>query len=278
MDARKEREWAVILGVSQGTGAAIARAVAREAGLNVFGAHRGRHVEAAAGVERDVRAAGGDVSMWVADAGNAEAARSGAEALARIAGRGRVRLFVHSIANASVGTLASGATDQLSARQIGKTFESMAHSFVYWSQELVARGLLAPGARLIGLTNPIVDSLIPRLSLVAATKAALAVYVRELARELGPAGYRVNLINFGLVDSRAASVAFDGDAWERAKARASAVTPAGRLCTVEEVARLVSILVGPGGEWFNGATIDFTGGMTQGLLGVALHAGEGMAP
>ena len=261
-------DWAVVLGASQGTGAAVARAVAETAGLNIFAAHRGHYADAARALERDIVAAGRRAHFWVADAGTVEGARNGTEALAGLAGKRSVRLFVHSIANASLGSLASSG-DQLTARQIEKTFESMAHSFVYWAQALRERDLLAPSARLIGFTNPIVDSLIPRLGLIAATKAALAIYVKQLARELGPEGHRVNLINFGLVESRASEIAFDNAGWRRHKARTIAMTPAGRLCTVEEVGRLVCTLVGPQGEWFNGATIDFTGGQTHGLLGFA---------
>ena len=73
----------------------------------------------------------------------------------------------------------------------------MAHSFIYWVQELVAQDLLAPGAQLLGLSNPIVDQVVSGTVLVAATKAALEIYVRHFARELGPRGYRCNLLKFG---------------------------------------------------------------------------------
>ena len=147
----------------------------------------------------------------------------------------------------------------------------MAHSFVYWTQELVAHGMLAPGARLVGLTNPVVGSLVHGLGLVAATKAALEVYVRQLAAELGPRGYRVNLVNYGLVDTPAGRAGFPEGQWDDVMKRAARVTPARRLCTVEEVGGLVSFLCSDAGAWFNGATIDFTGGMTHSLLGYILN-------
>ncbi len=49
------------------------------------------------------------------------------------------------------------------------------------------------------------------------------------------------------------------------------MNPSGRMCTVEEVARFVSVLVGDDVDWFNGATIDFTGGMTLRLLDLVLN-------
>src|SRR5262245_14720970 len=119
----EEPQWAVVLGVSAGTGAAIARAVARGPGLHVFGAHRGRHPEEAERVAADVGAASRRAVMWVADAGNAESASRGADALLATAGPRSVRLFVHSIANASLGRLASGESDQVVSRQVHKTFD-----------------------------------------------------------------------------------------------------------------------------------------------------------
>ena len=266
--------WAVILGCSAGTGAAIAHAVARDPGLHIFGIHRGQHPDSAAAVEADTIAAKRRVILRTDEAGTEESAARGAEAILQAVGRTQVRLFVHSIANASIGPLVAGRGQVLSARQIEKTFDSMAHSFVYWVRELVARDLLAPGARLLGLTNPIGDSLVSGLGLIAAAKAALEIYVRQLAVELGPRGYRVNLLNFGLVDTAAGRIAFPPEIWERVKARASRVTPARRLCTVEEVGRFVSLLAGDATEWFNSATIDFTGGMTHSLLGTVLNQEE----
>jgi NAD(P)-dependent dehydrogenase (short-subunit alcohol dehydrogenase family) len=264
-------EWAVILGASAGTGAAVARAVAASPGLHVFGAHRGHHPEEAERVAADVARAGKRAVLWVADAGNAEGAARGADAVLAAAGPGRVRLFVHSIANASLGRLASRGADQVVTRQVQKTFDSMAHSFVYWTQELLARDLLAPGARLLGLTNPLSESLLHNCGLVAASKAALEMYVRHLAFELGPLGHRVNLLKFPTVITPAVEKVYAPDVLARLEDAHRRMIPAGRMCTLEEVAAFVAFLAGDGGEWFNGATIDFTGGMTQSLLDLVLN-------
>ena len=265
--------WAVILGASAGTGAAVARAVARDPGLNVFGAHRGRHVEEAAAVERDVVEAGRRAIMWVADAGDVEGAGAGAAALLAAAGPRSVKLFVHSIANASLGRLASPGSDRVAPRQVHKTFDSMAHSFVFWTQEMLERDLLAPSARLVGLTNPLDGSLLGNCPLVAASKAALEAYVRHLAFELGPLGHRVNLLKFPTVITPAVRKVYAPEVLARLEDTHRRMIPAGRMITLEEVAGLVSMLAGDRGEWFNGATIDFTGGMTQSLLDLVLNRG-----
>jgi NAD(P)-dependent dehydrogenase (short-subunit alcohol dehydrogenase family) len=263
-------KWAVVLGVTGGTGRAAAVALARDPGLNVFGMHRGHWGDEAKRVEEEVTAAGAKCHVRVADAGAYEHVVEAVEELAQVAGPGSVKVLVHAIANASYGTyLPSARWGGKSFRpdQIEKTFASMAHSFVWWAQELSRRGLLAEdGARLIALTNPMVDSIVHGWGLVAATKSALDAYVRHLGFEMGPAGHRVVLVKFGLVETRAVMVAFKPEQWSRIKTGSAAGTPHQRICTVEEVARFLSYLAGPGGEWFNARTIDFTGGQGGAML------------
>ncbi|MSP62259.1 MAG: SDR family oxidoreductase [Myxococcales bacterium] len=258
--------WAIVLGASSGTGAAVARAVAHDPGLSLYGVHRGHWAAEAAAVEHDVRAAGRRVLWRVAEAGTADEAREGAAAIHEAIGPRKVRLLVHSIANASMGRLVSRGKDQLHPKQFAKTFESMANSFVYWTQELMARDLLCEGAQLIAFTNEFTHSVTEPFGLIAAAKAALEIYVRYLAHEIGPLGFRVNLIRFGLVETPAVKIAFSPEAWERVRGRVAGVTPAGRLQGVDEVARFVSVLARSDDLWFNGSTINLTGGQCQAML------------
>ncbi len=265
-----ERKWALILGASAGTGAAVAGALARDPGLDVFGVHRGNHPDSAIAVAEAVESAGRRVHCRLAEAGTAEGAQAGAAEVRQIAGRRAVSFVVHSLANASVGTLVTGDR-WLHPRQFQKTFDSMAHSFVWWVQELLRVEALAPGARILGLSNPMVDNILGPTSLIAASKAALEVYTRHLAKELGPQGYRVNLLKFGSVVTDAARATFGDETLERHQALLRRAIPAGRTCGIDEVARLVSVLAGPSAGWFNGATIDFTGAEVQSLFDALVY-------
>jgi NAD(P)-dependent dehydrogenase (short-subunit alcohol dehydrogenase family) len=178
---------------------------------------------------------------------------------------------VHSLANASLGRLVSRDAEQFLPAQFHKTFDSMAHSFVYWVQALVARDLLAPEAQLLGLSNPLVDSMVRNGALITATKAALEVYVRHLAFELGPQGHRVNLLKFGGVLTTASERTFSGESNEALRSVLPRVIPAGRMVTLDEVARFVAVLAGDDARWFNGATIDFTGAQSQSLFDALLY-------
>ncbi len=259
-------EWAVILGVTGGTGGAVARALARSPGLNVFGMHRGHYPEQAEAVARDVQGAGRRCHLVQSGAATPEEVRRGTEELATVAGPRSVRVLVHAIANASYGHFFAPGRKRFEPAHFRKTFEAMSDSFVYWTQALLDRDLLADGARLIAFSNPMVDSVVTGWGLVSAAKAALEQYVRHLGHEIGPMGYRVMMLKFGLVDTVAVQRAFEPGEWARVRREIAAGTPARRLSTVEEVARVVSFLAGPEGEWFHAATIDLTGGQTGALL------------
>src|SRR5262249_24767445 len=266
-----ELRWAVILGASSGTGAAIARAVARDPGLHVFGVHRGHFPDEARILEDEIRAAGRRVSLLVADAGDADGALAGATHVREVAGPRSVGLMVHALSGASLGHFLGGDGAGLHPKQFEKTFNYLAHSFVYWARALHDLDLLAPGAQILGLTNLLHDSLLHNCGLIAAAKAALQMYVRHLALELGPRGHRVNLLKFGSIVTPALARMLGPAGVERLESSVRELIPAGRSCTFEDVGRIVAFLARDEGEWFNGATIDYTGGMTLRLLDVILR-------
>ncbi len=270
MTSATGRRWAVILGASSGTGAGIARAVARDPGLNIFAVHRGHYPDEARDLQKDIEALSCRSVFHLGDAGSAEAARDMSARLFDIAGPQSVALFVHSLSGASLGHFLPTHGDAFHPRQFEKTFNYMAHSFAYWAQALHGRGLLAPAARLLGLTNALHNSLLHHCGLIAAAKGALQMYVRYLALELGPFGHRVNLVQFGTALTPALKAMLGPEAVEQLEAAHREMIPAGRMLTVEEVGGLVSLLLRDEAEWFNGATIDFTGGMMLRLLDIIM--------
>jgi len=198
--------------------------------------------------------------FWKADAATTEAAASGARWLRREIGPGCVALMVHSIASASVGPLVL-TEDRLAPRQLQSTMDRMAHSFVWWVQELESQGCLIPtGAQLLGLSNLMTEHVIRGAAAIAASKAALEMYVRHMAVELGPQKHRVNLLKFAMVITGALEATFPPEALEALVATMRRTVPAGRVLTVAEVGQLVLFLAGDDARWFNGATIDYTGG------------------
>lgn len=274
---REANRWAVVLGVSSGVGAAVARSLSADAGLNIFGVHRGHWPEAADQVVADVEATGRKCRMWVADAGSAQAAEEGVAHLRTLLGDphdsthpGPVAVLIHSLASAAVGPLAQGE-GRLAPRQIESTFDRMAHSFVYWTRGLLEADLLTPDARILGLNNIMTRVVVRHTAAVAASKAALEQYCKHLAFELGPSGRRVNLLRFAYAPTVAATRTFGADHIEHLSAVMRRGTPAGRLCGLDEVADFVRVLVGREAAWFNGADIDFTGAESQSFFDALVH-------
>lgn len=271
MSGARGDDWALILGASAGSGAAIARALAADPGLNIVGFHRGHYPDDAAALERDVRALGRHIELFVGDAGKPEHIGECAARVEQRTGGGRIAFVVHALSGASLGHFLPTRGDAFQPRHFEKTFNYLAHSFAYWAQELHQRELLAPRAQILGLTNVLHDQILHNLGLVAAAKAALETYVRYLAVELGPFGHRVNLLQYGTVITPALRTVMGAGALDRMDRVHREMIPAGRMCTVEEVARFVSVLArGEECAWFNGATIDFTGGMTLRLFDIVM--------
>lgn len=262
--------WALVLGVSTGSGAAIARAVARQPGLDIVGFHRGHYPEDAAVLEADIRGLGRRVDLYAADAGKPETIPGCVDLVEERTGKRGISLVVHSLSGASLGHFLSSKGDAFEPRHFEKTFDYLAHSFAYWAQHLHERDLLAPGALVLGLTNVLDEEILHNLGLVAAAKAALETYVRYLAVELGRHGHRVNLLQFGTVVTPALRTVMGEGALARMDAVHREMIPAGRMCTVEEVADFVPLLLDGRASWFNGATIDITGGMTLRLFDIVM--------
>ena len=83
------------------------------------------------------------------------------------------------------------------------TLDVMAHSLVYWVQDLARRRLLGRGSRVFAMTSSGGTRVMPFYGAVSAAKAALESHVRQLALELGGAGVSVNAIRAGVTDTPA---------------------------------------------------------------------------
>ena len=246
--------FALILGASSGFGAATARALAA-AGYDIAGVHLDRRatLPAAEQVAADVRAAGRRALFFNKNAADPATRAEVIGALAEAGGD--VRLLFHSLAFGTLKPLVGD--DPVSAAQLEMTLNVMANSLVYWAQDLVARGLLADGGRIMAMTSSGGTRAIPSYGPVGAAKAALESYCRQLALELAPRGIAVNAIRAGVTDTPALQK-IPGSATMLEVQRAR--NPAGRLTTPQDVAEAVALLVQPGARWISGNTVGIDGG------------------
>ena len=167
-------------------------------------------------------------------------------------------MLLHSLA---FGTLkafvADDPKDVVSASQMAMTVDVMAHSLVYWAQDVVGRGLMGAGGRIFAMTSSGGTHALPYYGAVSAAKAALEAHVRQLAVELAPRGITANAIRAG-VTATPAALKIPG--YEALEENARRRNPSGRLTTPADVARAIVLLAHPDSAWITGNVIGVDGG------------------
>ena len=252
-------EWGLVLGASSGFGAATARELARR-GMSVIGVHLDRKatLPLAEAVAADVRSAGGEAHFFNVNAADPEK-RVQICARARELTAGKpLRVVLHSLAFGTLRPFVGDDPGQQTTRaQLEMTLDVMAHSLVYWVQDLHARGLLGEGSRVFAMTSSGGTRVMPFYGAVSAAKAALESHVRQLALELGRARVAVNAIRAGVTDTPASRKIPVADIlFAEARRR----NPGGRLTVPDDVAGAIVALSLPGAGWISGNVIGVDGG------------------
>ena len=255
--------WALVLGASSGFGEATSLALAR-AGLHVFGVHLDRKATLpnADRIVGEIRKLGREAHFFNVNAADperrAEVAGQMQKTLAQRGEPGTLRVLLHSLA---FGTLklyvADPMKDAVTQAQMDMTLDVMAHSLVYWTQEVVGRGLMGSGGRIYAMTSSGGTRVLPHYGPVSAAKAALESHIRQLAAELMPRGITANSIRAGVTDTPALQKIPGHD---EIKFQAHRRNPSGRMTTPEDVARAIVVLSHPDTYWITGNVIGVDGG------------------
>jgi 3-oxoacyl-[acyl-carrier protein] reductase len=116
---------------------------------------------------------------------------------------------------------------------------------------------LRDGGRIVNFSSSVVGLYQPGYGIYAATKGAVEAMTHILAKELGPRRITVNAIAPGPVATELFLDGKDAATVDRIKQ----MNPLGRLGEVEDIADVVSFLVGPEGRWINGQVIRANGGV-----------------
>ncbi len=263
MREERPQKWALILGASSGFGAACALALARH-GFNIAGVHLDRksrmpEVEA---IVSGIRAKGCQALFFNVNAADhqrrSEVIQACREAIGNQKQGNSICCMLHSLA---FGTLkpyiCRDTAKMLKPADMNMTLDVMAHSLVYWAQDLVSAGLLQKGAKIFAMTSAGAHRIWPSYGAISAAKAALESHVRQLAVELAPLGISVNALQAGVTDTPAARKIPNH---ETMFARAMQQNPAGRLTTPEDVAQVLVSLTLCESTWVTGNVIRIDGG------------------
>ncbi|MBI5367550.1 MAG: SDR family oxidoreductase [Planctomycetes bacterium] len=255
--------WALILGASSGFGEACALELAG-AGLDILGVHLDRR-ETLPNAERiagEIRGQGRKalfVNMNAADPDKRK------EALDLLAAEGTVdgappcvRVLLHSLA---FGTLlpyfGEKPEAEINPKQMDMTLNVMAHSLVWWTQDLVRRKLLRDGSRIFAMTSAGSSRIWKSYGAVSAAKSALESHIRQIAYELSAQGITANAIRAGVTDTPALRKIPGHEAMIDAMRKGN---PGGRTTTPQDIARALVAFAQPGTRWLTGNVLGVDGG------------------
>jgi 3-oxoacyl-[acyl-carrier protein] reductase len=237
---------AIVTGASRGIGAAIAERLAKD-GLAVV-VNYTRSVDAAQALVAKVEANGGRAVAAQADVSH-PAAFAHMFDMAETA-FGGVDVLVN---NAGIMTSAkiADSSDELFDRQIAINLKGSFNGM----REAGKR--LRDGGRIVNFSTSVVGTKLETYGVYAATKAAVETMTTILSKEMRGRSITVNAIAPGPTST---DMFLSGKS-DALIERLAKTNPFERLGTPEDIAAVVSFLVGPDGGWINGQVIRANGGM-----------------
>jgi 3-oxoacyl-[acyl-carrier protein] reductase len=235
---------ALVTGASRGIGASIALALADQ-GADVAITYE-RSADRAAEVVRAIEEKGRRGLAIQADSADAAAVKRSVDDAAE--GLGGLDILVN---NAGIARM--GAFVDLSLADIDTLLNVNVRSVMLATQAAIRH--LAEGGRIITTgSNAAERAPFPGIAGYSLTKSALLALTRHLARELGPQGITVNLVQPGPIDTDMNPA--DGELAGMVRG----LTSLGRYGTPADIAAVVAFLASPAASYMTGSIVTVDGG------------------
>ncbi|MEV0381381.1 SDR family NAD(P)-dependent oxidoreductase [Nonomuraea sp. NPDC050643] len=246
MESQLSGKNALVTGGTRGIGRAIALGLAR-AGANVVTCHVSGG-EPAADLARELKGIPGEHRVVRADVRRPDD-------VAALIGEvgGGLDVLVHN----------AGVISHLSVEDLGPDeWHRIVDTNLTGAYQLVRAALphLSEGSSVIGLGSRVASVGLAQRTHYTAAKSGLVGFFRSLAKELGPRGIRVNVVEPGVIETEAAARLSEAE-YAALQARYRALTSLGRLGTPDEVADVVLFLAGPQSRYVTGTSIRVDGGI-----------------
>lgn len=237
----------LVTGGGRGIGAAIARACAR-AGADVAIGYLDSD-EGAEAVVASITALGRRARAFPADVTDPGAVAGMVAAVLDHFGR------LDSLVN-NAGIMPEGSVVDLSLEEWRRVIDvDLTGAFI--CSQAVLPGMLARGSgNIVMISSRLGQIGFAGLSHYAAAKAGLLALTKSMAKELGPAGIRVNAVAPGVTVTDMTTDIVEGEVGRKRLAE----LPAGRFATADEVAASVVFLISDAAALFHGQTLCPNGG------------------
>lgn len=235
---------ALVTGASRGIGAAIALALA-EKGADVAITYE-KSAERAAEVVRAIEAKGRRGFAIQADSADAAAVKASVQDAA-------TKLGGLDILVNNAGIARGGPVAEITLADIDALLAVNVRSVVLASQAAIPH--LGKGGRIISIGSCLGERVpFPGVTVYSMTKSALLSFTRGLARELGPQGITVNLVQPGSTDT-------DMNPSDGAQSDLQrSMTALGHYGKSEDIAAAVAFLASPAARQITGTTLTVDGG------------------